>query len=341
MIVNESARVNQEFSVLEDTACETDIGGIVGQSPALRRVLQLVEIVAATDATVLLLGETGTGKELIARAIHERSSRRKEAFVTLNCAAIPGTLFETELFGHERGAFTGAHMQRAGRLELADRGTLFLDEVGDMPLELQPKLLRTLQERVYERVGSARSKSVDVRLVAATNCDLEQMMTEKQFRSDLYYRLNVFPIHIPPLRERREDIPLLVRHFVRKYAERMGKRIGMVPTAAIQKLTRWHWPGNVRELENLMERSVILTNNNTLAVSLPEKMNGAIDAAAVVAGFEEQERIVRILRETKGRVSGPNGAARRLGLKRSTLLDRMKRLGIDVREVRSDLAYST
>ena len=340
-IVTESARVTQEFSVLEDTACETNSGGIVGQSQALRRVLQLVEMVAATDSTVLLLGETGTGKELIARAIHERSSRCKEAFVTLNCAAIPETLFEAELFGHERGAFTGAHMQRAGRLELSDRGTLFLDEVGDMPRELQPKLLRTIQERVYERVGSARSKSIDVRLVAATNCDLEQMMAEKLFRSDLYYRLNVFPIHIPPLRERREDIPLLVRHFVRKYAKRMGKRIEMVPDATIQKLTRWHWPGNVRELENVMERSVILTNNNTLVVSLPEKMNGAIDAAAVVGNFEEQERIVRILRETKGRVSGPNGAALRLGLKRSTLLDRMKKLGIDAREVRSDLAYST
>jgi formate hydrogenlyase transcriptional activator len=340
VIVNESARVTQEFSVLEDTVAETNIGGIVGQSQALRRVLQLVEMVAATDSTVLLLGETGTGKELIARAIHERSSRCKEAFVTLNCAAIPGTLFEAELFGHERGAFTGAHMQRAGRLELSDRGTLFLDEVGDMPLELQPKLLRTLQERVYERVGSARSKSIDVRLVAATNCDLEQMMAEKLFRSDLYYRLNVFPIHIPPLRERREDIPLLVRHFVRKYAKRMGKRIEMVPDATIQKLTRWHWPGNVRELENVMERSVILTNNNTLVVSLPEKTNGAIDAAAVVGNFEEQERIVRMLRETKGRVSGPNGAALRLGLKRSTLLDRMKKLGIDAREVRSDPAYS-
>jgi formate hydrogenlyase transcriptional activator len=340
-IVNESARATQESSVFEDTTCETNIGGIVGQSQALRRVLQLVEMVAATDSTVLLLGETGTGKELIARAIHERSSRCKEAFVTLNCAAIPETLFEAELFGHERGAFTGAHMQRAGRLELSDRGTLFLDEVGDMPLELQPKLLRTLQERVYERVGSARSKSIDVRLVAATNCDLEQMMAEKLFRSDLYYRLNVFPIHIPPLRERREDIPLLVQHFVRKYAKRMGKRIETVPDATIQKLTRWHWPGNVRELENVMERSVILTNNNTLVVSLPEKMNGAIDAAAVVGNFEEQQRIVRILRETKGRVSGPNGAALRLGLKRSTLLDRMKKLGIDAREVRSDLAYST
>ena len=339
--LREVRTVSQEVSVSEGSDSQSNLTGIVGESASLRRVLQLVEMVAPSDATVLLLGETGTGKELIARAIHEQSRRHKDDFVTLNCAAIPSALFESELFGHERGAFTGAHMQRAGRLELADRGTLFLDEIGDMPLELQPKLLRALQERVYERVGSARSKSIDVRLVAATNCDLEQMMAEKRFRSDLYYRLNVFPIHIPPLRERREDIPLLVRHFVRKYAKRMGKRIEMVADATIQKLTRWHWPGNVRELENVIERSVILTNNNTLVVSLPEKMNGAIDASAVVSHFEEQERIVRILRETKGRVSGPNGAALRLGLKRSTLLDRMKKLGIDAREVRSDLAYST
>src|SRR5262249_15956037 len=239
-----------------------------------------------------------------------------------------------------RGAFTGAHMQRAGRLELADRGTLFLDEVGDMPLELQPKLLRALQERAYERVGSARSKNVDVRLVAATNRDLEQMMAETQFRCDLYYRLNVFPIHIPPLRERREDIPLLVRYFTQKYARRMGKRIDTVAAGTMQKLMRWHWPGNVRELENLVERSVILTTGSVLAVSLPQKMNGAIDAAAVVGHYEEQERILNILRETKGRISGPNGAALRLGVKRSTLIDRMKKLGIDARGVRSDMAYS-
>ena len=231
-------------------------------------------------------------------------------------------------------------MQREGRFELADRGTLFLDEVGELPLELQPKPLRALQERAYERVGSARTRNVDVRLVAATNCDLEQMMAEKKFRSDLYYRLNVFPIQLPPLRERREDIPLLVQHFVQKYARRMGKQITTVPAATMQKLQRWHWPGNVRELENLIERSVILTNNSVLAVSLPEKMSGAIDAAAVVGDFEEQERIVRILRETKGRVSGPNGAAFRLGVKRSTLLDRMKRLGIDSRAVRSELVFS-
>ena len=338
--VRELSKVNQELCVEEDIPSETDFAGIVGQSSALRQVLQLVEMVADSDATVLLLGETGTGKELIARAIHERSRRQKKTFLTLNCAAIPISLFESELFGHERGAFTGAYMQKVGRLELADRGTMFLDEVGDMPLEVQPKLLRTLQERAYERVGSARTKKVDVRLVAATNRDLEEMMAERQFRSDLYYRLNVFPIRIPPLRERREDISLLVQHFTQKYAARMGKRINAVPSATMQKLESLSWPGNVRELKNLVERSVILTSGNTLAISLPEKTNGAIDAAEVVGNFEEQERIVSILKETRGRVSGPNGAASRLGVKRSTLLDRMKKLGIDAREVKSQLMYS-
>jgi len=317
---------------------EAPFAGIVGQSSGLRNVLQLVEMVAATDATVLLLGETGTGKELIAHAIHERSQRQKQPFVTLNCAAIPSSLFESELFGHERGAFTGANMQRPGRLELADRGTLFLDEVGDMPLELQPKLLRTLQEHTYERLGSARTKSVDVRLVAATNCDLAQLVEEKHFRLDLYYRLNVFPICIPPLRERREDIPLLVEHFTQKYARRMNKPIDTIPESTVEKFQRWSWPGNVRELENLIERSVILTRSSTLSVSLPEKMTSAIDAAVVVGNFEEQKRIVEILRETNGRISGPNGAAVRLGVKRSTLLDRMKKHGIDAREVKSSLA---
>ena len=333
----ELSRVNQELCVEEDIRTEAHFAGIVGQSLALRQVLRLVEIVAASDATVLLLGETGTGKELIARAIHERSRRQKKTFLTLNCAAIPISLFESELFGHERGAFTGAYMQKLGRLELAHGGTLFLDEVGDMPLELQPKLLRALQERTYERVGSARTKSVDVRLVAATNRDLDEMMAERQFRSDLYYRLNVFPIRIPPLRERREDISLLVRHFAQQYACGMGKRIDAVPAATMQKLERWSWPGNVRELKNLVERSVILTSGNTLAISLPEKTNNAIDAAEVVGNFEEQKRIVSILKETRGRVSGPNGAASRLGVKRSTLLDRMKKLGIDAREVKSQL----
>jgi len=315
--------------------------GIIGQSFALQNVLQVVEMVAATSATVLLLGETGTGKELIARAIHERSWRRKETFVTLNCGAIPASLFESELFGHERGAFTGANMQRPGRLELADHGTLFLDEVGDMPLELQPKLLRTLQERTYERLGSARTRGIDVRLVAATNCNLEQMVDEKRFRRDLYYRLNVFPIRIPPLRERVEDIPLLIQHFTQKYARRMNKQIDTIPESTMQKLQRWSWPGNVRELENLIERSVILSGNNTLSVSLPEKLNSAIDAASVVSSFEERKRIVEILRETKGRISGPNGAAFRLGVKRSTLLDRMKKHGIDAREVRTSVAHDS
>lgn len=324
----------QDYSLIEEIGDDEKVDGIVGQSAALRRVLQLVGMVAPTDATVLILGETGTGKELVARAIHERSRRHNEDFVTLNSAAIPSALFESELFGHERGAFTGAHIQKVGRLELADKGTMFLDEVGEMPLELQPKLLRALQERTYERVGSARSKKLDVRLVAATNCDLDEMVSEKQFRSDLYYRLNVFPINLPPLRERREDIPLLVRHFTQKYASQMGKDIRSVDLATLHKLQRWHWPGNVRELENLIERAVILSTGTTLAVSLPQKMNGAIDALEVVGRFEEQQRIMSMLRETKGRISGPNGAALRLGVKRTTLLDRMKKLGIDPREAK-------
>jgi len=329
------------LSLTEELSSARTVAGIVGQSAALRRVLQLVEMVAESDATVLLLGETGTGKELVARAIHERSRRQQEDFVTLNCAAIPSALFESELFGHERGAFTGAHVQKQGRLELADKGTMFLDEVGEMPLELQPKLLRALQERTYERVGSARSKRVDVRLVAATNSDLEQMVENKEFRADLFYRLNVFPIHLPALRDRREDIPLLVRHFTQKYAQRMGKRIQTVDAGTMQKLQRWHWPGNVRELENLVERSVILTTGSTLSVSLPQKMTGAIDALEVVGKFEEQQRIVNILRETNGRISGPNGAALRLGVKRSTLLDRMKKLGIDPRAVKTQFEVAT
>jgi formate hydrogenlyase transcriptional activator len=317
-----------------DSGVNHGFSGIVGASSALRQVLQLIEMVAASDATVLLLGETGTGKELFARALHEHSSRQTQAYITINCAAIPSGLFESELFGHERGAFTGANIQRAGRVELADRGTLFLDEVGDMPLDLQPKLLRTLEEQTFERLGSGRTRKVDVRLIAATNCDLEQQMEDKQFRSDLYYRLNVFPIRIPPLRERREDIPLLVQHFTQKFAQRMGKRIDTIPESVIQKLQRWSWPGNVRELENLIERSVILTTTNVLAIRLPEKISSAIDAANVVRDFEEQERIMRTLQETRGRISGPNGAAFLLGVKRSTLLDRMKRFGINPRDVK-------
>jgi formate hydrogenlyase transcriptional activator len=318
----------------EEIRSEADFEGIVGQSSALRQVLQLVETVATTDSTALLLGETGTGKELFARAIHDRSRRKERTFVKLNCAAIPTGLLESELFGHERGAFTGAVTQKIGRLELADQGTLFLDEVGDIPLELQPKLLRVLQEGEFERLGSTRTKKVDVRLVAATNRDLDRMIEEKQFRSDLYYRLNVFPIRVPPLRERPEDIPLLVQYFSQKYARRMQKQIESIPAAAMRKLARWHWPGNVRELQNLVERAVILTRSSTLAISVPELANGGATLALPKAStVDEQERIVRILKEAKGHVGGPNGAAARLGLKRTTLLTRMKKMGIDPRKM--------
>jgi len=318
----------------EEIRSEADFEGIIGQSSALRQALQLVETVATSDSTVLLLGETGTGKELIAQAIHDRSRRKDRTFVKLNCAAIPTGLLESELFGHERGAFTGAVTQKIGRLELADQGTLFLDEVGDIPLELQPKLLRVLQDGEFERLGSTRTKKVDVRLVAATNRDLDRMIEERQFRSDLYYRLNVFPIRVPPLRERPEDIPLLVRYFSQKYARRMQKRIETIPAAVLRKLTRWHWPGNVRELQNLVERAVILTRSSTLAISVPELANGGANSALAKAGnADEQDRIVRILKETKGRVGGPKGAAARLGLKRTTLLTRMKKLGIEPRKM--------
>jgi formate hydrogenlyase transcriptional activator len=328
-------KLAQEKLYLEEEIRSTsDFEGIIGQSSVLRQALQLAETVATSDSTVLLLGETGTGKELVARAIHERSRRKARTFVELNCAAIPTGLLESELFGHERGAFTGAVNQKIGRLELADQGTLFLDEVGDIPLELQPKLLRVLQDRQFERLGSTQTKTVDIRLIAATNRELDRMIEEKQFRSDLYYRLNVFPIRLPPLRERPEDIPLLVRYFSQKYARRMQKRIENIPAAAMRKLARWHWPGNVRELQNLVERAVILTRSSTLAISVPELANGGANLAPPKArNFDEQDRIVRILKETKGRVGGPNGAAARLGLKRTTLLTRMKRLGINPRKI--------
>jgi formate hydrogenlyase transcriptional activator len=328
-------KLAQEKLYLEEEIRSTsDFEGIIGQSSALRQALQLVETVATSDSTVLLLGETGTGKELVARAIHERSRRRAQTFVELNCAAIPTGLLESELFGHERGAFTGAVTQKIGRLELADQGTLFLDEIGDIPLELQPKLLRVLQDRQFERLGSTRTKTVEFRLIAATNRELEGMIEEKQFRSDLYYRLNVFPIRLPPLRERPEDIPLLVQYFSQKYGRRMQKRIETIPAAAIRKLARWHWPGNVRELQNLVERAVILTRSSTLAISVPELANsGANLVPARARNFDEQERIVRVLKESKGRVGGPNGAAARLGLKRTTLLTRMKKMGIDPRKI--------
>jgi formate hydrogenlyase transcriptional activator len=327
-------RLAQEKLYLEDEIRgEVDFEGIVGQSTALHHVLQLVETVAPSDSTVLLLGETGTGKELIARAIHERSRRKDRTLVKLNCAAIPTGLLESELFGHEKGAFTGAVSQKIGRLELADKGTLFLDEVGDIPPELQPKLLRALQEREFERLGNSRTMKVDMRLVAATNRDLEKMVAEHQFRSDLFYRLNVFPIRIPPLRERPDDIPLLVRYFAQKYAQRMEKQIESIPAASIKKLTRWHWPGNIRELENFVERAVILTRGTVLEVPLAE-LKSDVPAPIPVAGtreWNEREEITRILKETGGRVGGADGAAARMGIKRTTLISRIKKLGIEPR----------
>ena len=328
-------KLAQEKLYLEDEIRgEIDFEGIVGQSSALRHVLNLVETVAPSDSTVLLLGKTGTGKELIARAIHDRSHRKERTFVKLNCAAIPTGLLESELFGHERGAFTGAIAQKIGRLELADQGTLFLDEVGDIPIEIQPKLLRALQEREFERLGSNRTKKVDVRLVAATNRDLEQMMENREFRSDLYYRLNVFPIRIPPLRERPEDIPLLVRYFTQKYGRLMQRKIESIPTVVMRKLSSWHWPGNIRELENFIERSVILTHGTTLQAPISElSSNGRTVPAMGTREANERDEIVRILKVTNGRVAGPDGAAARMDIKRTTLISRMKKLGIEPRKV--------
>jgi len=303
---------------------------IIGESLGLKRVLKQVETVAATDVTVLILGETGTGKDLIARAIHYLSARREETLVKLNCAAIPTGLLESELFGHERGAFTGAISQKVGRLELAHRGTLFLDEVGDLPLELQPKLLRVLQEKEIERLGGTRTISVDVRLVAATNQNLEKLVADRQFRSDLYYRLRVFPILIPPLRERREDIPLLVRYFVTKHSRRMNKGIETIPSAVMNALTRSDWPGNIRELENFVERAVILSNGRALRAPLTELQEAVplTDASDATLEKTEREHILRVLRETKGVIAGKHGAAARLGLKRTTLNSKLKKLDI-------------
>jgi formate hydrogenlyase transcriptional activator len=314
----------------EEIRTEYTFEEIVGESPALKGVLSQVETVASTDSNVLILGETGTGKEVIARAIHELSPRRERTFVKVNCAAIPTGLLESELFGHEKGAFTGAIAQKVGRFELAHRGTLFLDEVGDIPPELQPKLLRVLQEKEFERLGSTRTQRVDVRVVAATNRDLAQMVEDRLFRSDLYYRLNVFPIVVPPLRERREDIPLLVRYFAQKYARRMDRRIESLPAEEMEALTRYPWPGNVRELENLIERAVILSRGPTLHVPLPEDRlsSEALAGSPVTLEAAEREHILRTLRETNWVIAGPHGAAARLGMKRTTLQSRMAKLGI-------------
>jgi formate hydrogenlyase transcriptional activator len=303
---------------------------IVGGSPALEFVLAEVKRVAPTDSTVLVLGETGTGKELMARAIHNLSGRCGRPFVTLNCSAIPFDLLESELFGHEKGAFTGAIAQKIGRFEMADTGTLFLDEIGDLPLALQPKLLRVLQEQEFERLGSGRTHRINVRLVAATHRDLAQMATRNEFRSDLYYRLNVFPVVLPPLRERREDITQLVSHFVELFARRMGKRIEQIPQTTMNAFITYPWPGNVRELQNLIERAVIRSDNGVLPNPLPTPQQNAVTPTVERSTLRDAEiaLILQTLRATRGMVGGPRGAAVRLGLKRTTLITKMKRLGI-------------
>jgi formate hydrogenlyase transcriptional activator len=341
----------------EEIRNDMNFDNIIGNSPALRHVLELVETVAPSDSTVLLLGETGTGKELIARAIHDRSRRKDRTFVKLNCAAIPTGLLESELFGHEKGAFTGAISQKVGRMELADQGTLFLDEVGDIPIEIQPKLLRALQEREFERLGSIHTRTVNTRLIAATNRDLEQMIAAREFRSDLYYRLHVFPIRIPPLRERKEDIPHLVSYFVQRFAKQMQKKIDTISSAVMKGLAAWEWPGNIRELENFIERAVILTRGKSLEAPLGELHKFETEESATAArpsaqeeisrivketlnalngneastnerARKQREELVRVLTETRGRVGGVDGAAVRMGINRTTLYARLRKFGI-------------
>ena len=319
-----------------ESEIQTELGfeEIIGQSAALREVLKKARVVAPTDSTVLLLGETGTGKELVARSVHALSTRCDNTFVKLNCAAVPSGLLESELFGHEKGAFTGAVSQKIGRIELAHKGTLFLDEIGEMPPELQPKLLRVLQDREVERLGGIRTLHVDVRIISATNRDLRQDIGDKQFREDLFYRLNVFPVEMPPLRDRRDDIPMLVQHFVRKHSVRMGKQIETIPDDAMRILHSWNWPGNVRELENVIERMVIMSKGPILSAP-PAELSEAEYSAEDNLTDMEREHILRILRETNGVVSGNDGAASRLGLKRTTLQSMIKRLGIHVQEYRN------
>ena len=339
-------KLAQENVYLEsEIRSELHFEDIVGNSELLRRVLREVETVAPADSTVLIYGETGTGKELIARAVHNLSSRKSNPFVKLNCAAIPTGLIESELFGHEKGAFTGAIIQRVGRFELANRGTIFLDEIGDIPLELQPKLLRVLQEREFERLGSTRTLRTDARLIAATNRDLKTMVEEQRFRSDLYYRLNVFPIRVPSLRERKEDIPLLVRHFVQEFSRRNGRVIDTIPSETMQALVRYHWPGNIRELQNVIERAVIISRGPVLNVALtelapdmaststpgaPTAKSAAHESLQNILQETERNQILRALEEANGVVAGPNGAAARLGVKRTTLQIKMQKLGIRI-----------
>jgi formate hydrogenlyase transcriptional activator len=336
-------KLAQEKLYLEDEIrSEMNFAEIVGKSAPLRRVLKQVETVAPTDSTVLIYGDTGTGKELIARAIHDLSPRRSKGFVKLNCAAIPTGLLESELFGHEKGAFTGAIAQRIGRFEVANGGTIFLDEIGEIPLELQTKLLRVLQEREFERLGSSRTLRTDARLIAATNRDLEAMVSEQKFRSDLFFRLNVFPVHVPPLRERQGDIPLLVRHFTQQFSRRMNRMIETIPSAAMDALSRYHWPGNIRELQNVIERAVIISSGPVLSVDVadlkfsnagppaekpasPKSTNGALHN---VLEETERQQILKALQECNWVVAGPNGAAAHLAMKRSTLQLRIRKLGI-------------
>ena len=319
--------VHSACSPAEEIGAEHDFGVIIGENAGLRSALRQVATVASTESTVLVCGETGTGKELIARAVHDLSPRKGRKFVKLNCAAIPTGLLESELFGHERGAFTGAIMQRIGRFEIANGGTLFLDEVGDIPTELQPKLLRVLQEHEFERLGGTKTIKVDVRLVAATNRDLRGMMAEGRFRSDLYYRLNVFPIALPPLCERVDDIPRLVRHFAQFFARRMGRRVEEIPSLVMNELVQYAWPGNVRELQNVIERAVILTRGTTLQVPSGD-LRSATDGEVVTLADAERAHIERMLRGACWVLGGPDGAAARLGMKRSTLHWKMKKLGI-------------
>jgi len=339
-----SDKLAQEKLYLEDEIrSEAKFEEIVGKSQALHRVLKLVETVAPTDSTVLIFGETGTGKELIARAIHDLSSRSSNTFVRLNCAALPAGLLESELFGHERGAFTGAIAQRIGRLELANHGTIFLDEIGEIPLELQPKLLRVLQEREFERLGSTRTIRTDVRLIAATNRDLTAMVQEQKFRADLFFRLNVFPVELPPLRDRPEDIPLLVRHFAEEFSRRMGRRIEAISSQTMNALRQYRWPGNIRELQNVIERSVILSSGPTLKLPIADLQSRPMPASPnnvpkphsarrtpvrSILAEVDRNQIIRALKETGGRIGGPVGAAARLGLKRTTFITRMRKLGI-------------
>jgi formate hydrogenlyase transcriptional activator len=339
-----SDKLAQEKLYLEDEIrSEANFEEIVGKSQALHRVLKLVETVAPTHSTVLIFGETGTGKELIARAIHDLSSRSSNTFVRLNCAALPAGLLESELFGHERGAFTGAIAQRIGRLELANHGTIFLDEIGEIPLELQPKLLRVLQEREFERLGSTRTIRTDVRLIAATNRDLAAMVQEQKFRADLFFRLNVFPVELPPLRDRPEDIPLLVRHFAEEFSRRMGRRIEAISSQTMNALRQYRWPGNIRELQNVIERSVILSSGPTLKLPIADLQSRPMPALTnnvpqphsarrrpvrSILAEVDRNQIIRALKETGGRIGGPSGAAASLGLKRTTFITRMRKLGI-------------